>query len=203
LPCTGPSARAEGATWSFLWLWLGCSGADDLARGELDGELLFFDRLFFGLVGSLAENFVSVSPEVREFVFEWLNEDFTFLFEQTDKGSGTKILVRIKPVRGERGEGRAELGEVGHFDGFHCGMVLEEPLDHTLVFASGKGAGGVQHVSTRGDSADRVTEDATLATDVLVDLVGEEAFVSVFAFCHQRLLVLLQDYNKTHYLHSL
>jgi hypothetical protein len=139
------------------------------------------------LVGSLAENFVSVSPEVREFVFEWLDEDFTFLFEQTDKGSGTKILVRIKPVRGERREGGAELGEVGHFDGFHCGVVLEEPLDHTLILPGGEGTGGVQHVSARSYGTDGISEDATLTTDIFVNLVGEEAFVGVFAFCHQRL----------------
>jgi hypothetical protein len=158
-----------------------------LAGSQLDGKLLLFDRLLFGLVGSLAENFVSVSPKVREFVFEWLDEDFTLLFEQANKGSGTEILVRIKPIGGERGEGGAELGEVGHFDGLHCGVVLEEPLDHTLILPGGEGTGGVQHVSARSYGTDGISEDATLATDVLVDLVGEEAFVSILTLCHERL----------------
>ena len=76
---------------------------------------------------------------------------------------------------------------MGDFNSFHAGVVLKEPLDDSLVFASGEGAGGVEHVPTWHQGSDSVSEDPTLATDVFVDFVGEETLVSVFTFGHERL----------------
>jgi hypothetical protein len=76
---------------------------------------------------------------------------------------------------------------VGDFDGFHAGVVLEEPLDDALVFAGGEGASCVEHVPAGHQGSYGIAKDAALATDVFVDFIGEETLVGVFTFGHERL----------------